>query len=1142
MSHHRSALGLFARTAVCIAVAAVSAPAMAQSTTAAVGGRITAPDGRPVAGAAVTIVHVESGSTSRTTTDAEGRYSARGLRVGGPYTLLITKDAVTERREGVFLDLGETLALDATIQTGTTTSLGTVAVTGSVASAKFTGTPMGAGTQISNRELNAYASIQRNLQDYARVDPRISQTDKERGEISALGQNSRFNKITIDGVNISDTFGLESNNLPTAKQPISIDAIESVQVKVSNYDVTEKGYTGANINAVTKSGTNDIKGSVYYVWRDEDLVGKRLNRTTGEYTNAPAFTEDTKGFTLGGPIIKDKLFFFVSHEQLESSKASPDFGPIGSSLTNVGITQSAIDGLTRIGRDTWRMDLGGSTPPTGTALTVKDTLLKLDWTISDAHRASLRYTKTDQTEPFFSNFGTRALSLSSHWYNQKKTVETVVGQWFADWTPTFSTELRLLTNDYESRPINNSTLPYMAFDFGGTVPTGVATGERTLHTGTERSRHFNELVTKTTDAYLGANWTLGNHELKFGGDLTQLKVFNAFLQDINGQYKFQCESGYTYSFGAINCATASTAQVEAAVLENFRLGRASSYQAQLPLPGKTLQDGVGRWKLNNTGLFLQDTWTVNDRLSVQLGARVDMADMPDKPIANAAAAAPMVAGNPATGTRQSGGFGLDNTVTPDGSNLFQPRIGFNWDLGGKKDRRMQLRGGVGLFQGAAANVWLSNPYSNTGVAMGFYGCGTSGELNGGTGNRAACLNNVTFSPDPANQPRPAGSPPAPNVDFLANNLTQPSVWKMNLAFEAELPWFGLEAGAEWIHTKVKQGIYYEHLNLGAVTRTGTDGRSLYYNNNGYNTNCWTAAGAISATATGCGGAVNSRSLNNTNYGNVLLAKGSSKGGGDALTLSLAQQPTRNFGWSVAYTRTTATEVSPLTSSVANSNYNARSIFNPNEEVAANSAYTTRDRVSGALNWSKAFIGNYRTTFGVFYEGRKGKPYSWTYYNDLNGDGIAGNDLMYIPSAPGSGQVVFAGGAAEEARFWDIVNAHPELSKSKGGTVSRNGSYSPWVNNFDLRLAQEIPGFLPKHKGVFAIDILNFGNLLNKRWGRIDEVAFQSAGGQARSFVNYKGLDANGKYVYSLGGLEDYTTRQTRGESQWAIQFTVRYEF
>jgi hypothetical protein len=243
-------------------------------------------------------------------------------------------------------------------------------------------------------------------------------------------------------------------------------------------------------------------------------------------------------------------------------------------------------------------------------------------------------------------------------------------------------------------------------------------------------------------------------------------------------------------------------------------------------------------------------------------------------------------------------------------------------------------------------------------------------------------------------------------------------------------------------------------------------------------------------------------------------------------------------------------VSPLTSSVANSNFNSRAIYNPNEEVAANSAYLVRDRVSAAVNWSRAFVGKYKTTVGLFYEGRKGKPYSWTYANDMNGDNVT-NDLMYIPSAPGGAGVVFrpaqnsglADNAAAEKRFWEIVNGSSALSASKGKVVSRNSSFAAFVNSFDLRFSQEVPGFTSRHKGVISLDILNVGNLLNKRWGRIDELRFESQGGQRRSFVNFGGIDANGNYVYYVDSkVTDYTTRQAKGESQWAAQITARYEF
>jgi hypothetical protein len=1136
----------FSRTALSVAVAmVVAAPALAQNTTAAIGGRVMGADGSPVAGAAVNIVHKESGSINRLVTDAEGRYAARGLRVGGPYTITVSKGSDKDSRDDVYLQLAESSTIDMKLGAAV---LQTVVITGA-ANSKINSASMGAGTNIGRKELDAYASIGRNLQDYARADPRLSQTDKERGEISAGGQNTRYNSITIDGVRTNDTFGLESNNLPTTKQPISIDAIQSVQVNLSNYDVTQQGYTGANINAVTKSGTNELKGSVYYVYRNDKWGEERYNKTAGTYFRPMPFREDTKGITLGGPIIQDKLFFFASYEELKSNRAQPEFGPVGSSLTNVAISQSAISALQTTAQSKYNFNPGEVIAES--ALSAKDTLLKLDWNISDQHRANVRLARTEQADTNNGSFGgysPTGLQLTSQWWNQSKVIDTVVGQWFADWTPTFSTELKLSNRNYNSVPLNNSVLPAMALQFSGAVPVGspagINGGNRFLNFGTEQSRHFNVLDTKTFDGYFGATWTLKDHELKFGGDMTNNKVYNAFLQNVNGNYTFNCTNSsatYTYSFGAITCASATSAQVEAAVLENFLKGRPSSYQVQVPVAGGTLENGVAQWSLQDTGLFLQDTWTVSKKLSFTAGVRLDRLSTSDRPASNAAAAAPTVVGKVTgtTVTRNTGGFGLDNSNTVDGQELVQPRVGFNYAFDGLESKKSQLRGGFGLFQGAAANVWLSNPYSNTGLATRFVGCGTNGW--------AACPSTGgIFSPDPANQSTNfSGATPAANVDFIGTGMGQPSVWKANLGVDTELPWGGLVVGAEWLGTKVKNGIYYRHLNLGDATRTGPDGRQMFFMPQSYDPACWSATGSLSTSGACAGG--RARALSNASFNNVLLATNTGDGGGNAVTLSLSGPRIMGAEWNVAYTRTDATEVSPLTSSVSNSNFNARSIFNPNEETSGNSAYLIKDRVNAAVNWSKALMGTYKTTFGLFYEGRTGKPYSWTYANDMNGDAVSGNDLMYIPKGPQSGEVVFAGDTAtsrvNEDRFWAIVNGDAALSAAKGGVVSRNSSFSPFVHNFDVRVSQEVPGFAPKHKGVISFDILNVGNLINREWGRIDEIGFSSGGGQRRTFVNYGGINAAGQYVYNVRSApDDYTLRQAKGESQWALQVTARYEF
>jgi Carboxypeptidase regulatory-like domain/TonB dependent receptor len=1094
----------FDRSAVCLAaVAVLSAPAWAQNTSAGIAGRVTDAAGNAVAGATVTIVHRESGSTVSASTDAAGRYAARGLRVGGPYRVQVTQGGRSEVRDGIFLGLAETTALD--LEIGASTQ--TITVTGR-ASPRIHRGAMGAGTSIGPQELAAQASIQRNLQDFARLDPRLSQTEKDRGEIAAAGQNSRYNSITIDSVRINDTFGIEANNLPTIKQPISIDAIQAVQVNISNYDVTQQGYTGANINAVTKSGTNDFKGSVYYVFRNDDLSGKRFFRRPDRLVTPAPFEDSTTGFTLGGPIVKDKLFFFVSYEELKSSRNAPTFGPIGAGLSDVGITDAQISAAQAAARAKG-FEIGEFSI-TNTDLSVKDTLLKLDWNISDRHRANLRYSKTEEANPIFPGYSANSLSLSSRNFVTAKTIESTVGQLFSDWTDSFSTEFKLSSRDYTSEPIRNARLPEIALVFTSPAPAGTATGNRTLRFGTEETRHFNRIETNTVNAYLAGNWSLGAHELKLGADIEKNEIFNAFVRQAWGLYTFE---------GADPVAL-------------FAANNPTAYTVQLPRAGFTLLDAAGIVTFENQGLFVQDTWTVNKKLSVTAGLRVDTLGANNAPVHNPTAQA---------------AFGLDNRNTLDGNRLLQPRLGFNYRLDPVDGRTSQLRGGLGLFQGSAASVWLINPYQNTGMVLNSVTCSLTTALRCPAGLFTADINNPAAIP---------GQPPAANVDFLAPGASQPAVWKMNLAWDAELP-MGFTVGAEWLHTRVKQGLTYRHLNLGNPTATAPDGRQLFWNAGGRNPACWDGnanpltTGACATNANNPQQRPTSRFLQNRNFNNVLVAEQTGEGRGNAITVSL-QQNLRSLGinWSAAFTHTTATEVSPLTSSTSNSQWANRSNYNPNEAVVANSGSLIRNRVNASVSWSRAFVGPYRTTFGVFYEGRSGRPYSWTFNNDMNGDGVQGNDLLYVPRDVGSGEVLFrlpgqtvaASGAAAEAKFWQIVDAHPALLKAKGGVVARNSDFGGFTNNIDVRLSQEVPGFTARHKGVFTLDILNFGNLLNKKWGRINEMTFNDGnGGFSRRWINYAGIE-NGKPVYSVNDPFEFVTKNNRGESAWAAQVTLRYEF
>ena len=326
---------------------------------------------------------------------------------------------------------------------------------------------MGAGTDITSEQLTGPDPAQ--LQDYACLDPRLSQTDRSaaRSRPAARTPASTRSRSTASP---PTTPSASKPTTPTLKQPISIDAIESVQVNISNYDVSQKGYTGANINAVTKSGTNSFGGSVYYVYRNDDFAGDRYNRTTDSYFAPPAFREETKGVTFGGPLIKDRLFFFAAYEELESSRNALTFGPLGSERTNVAITPTAIAGATSIasgyGFDAGEVDIAQS------VLTVKDSLVKLDANITENHRASLRWSKTEQSEPLFPTNFNNAISLSSHWYTQNKTIETVVGEPFSDWTENCSTAFKVSYRDYKSAPANNSRLPQIRLNFAGALPPG----------------------------------------------------------------------------------------------------------------------------------------------------------------------------------------------------------------------------------------------------------------------------------------------------------------------------------------------------------------------------------------------------------------------------------------------------------------------------------------------------------------------------------------------------------------------------------------------------------------------------------------------------------------------------------------------
>jgi hypothetical protein len=1107
---HRNSVRL-SKLSLALVAALAAAPVFAQSTSAGVGGVVTGADGQPVAGAEVTITHVDSGTISRVTTDANGRYTARGLRVGGPYSITVVKTgAGADTESGIYLDLNKINTVNAALHADVTTLDAVTAVGVSGGSSVFSATKMGSGTSVDQHTIEALPSVNGNIQDYMRLDPRVAFIDRASGSMSAGGQNPRFNSISIDGVSASDTFGLEGNNMPTRRQPVSLEAIEAIDVNLSNYDVTIAGAAGANVNAVTKSGTNEFHGSVYGTYRDGDWFGKN---PFGDKFNG--FTkESTYGATFGGPLVKDKLFFFANYEKFEQK--APGFDLSTTPLGKGSITQADVTRAQQIaqgyGIDAGSLESNGDT-------NLEEYALKLDWNINDAHRASFRYSKLDQSKLRINGIGSTTVSLSSYWYQHAKTVESYVGQVFSDWTENFSTEFKASYRDYSAVREIPTNAPSIAVYFGGNenAPAGDI-----LYLGTEANSQNNILSTKTWDFYGAGTLTMGDHDLKFGAQWSDNDIYNYFGRNSFGVYQF---------FG----------------LDNFAAGKWSRYDWNAETSPNSI---AAAYHNRNLGLFLQDTWYVNSNLTLTLGLRADKPSVDKNP--------PHVAGVENVVWATTGETGFDNSQVFSGKTLFQPRFGFNYTF--DSDRQMQLRGGVGLFQGDAPQVWLSNSYAN--AAYFNYvaytqqlrnACDQHSTAHTGTGSCAGVvLPALPFSPDGSNQNQPTGAGSTVyDLSLTGKDFDLPSIWKANLAFETETGWMGTVFSTEILMTDTKTGLYYKALNLGPGF-TGPDGRTLYYNPN------------VSLFSSGT-----QRFGRNPTYNNVYLIDNTGKGKSQQLTVSLTKpwSTDSDWSWSLGYTYTNATEVGSLTSSTASSGYTYQYSFNTGENLSRTARYEIKDRFSGSLDWNHKFFGDYTTHVGLVYEGRSGRPYSFVYTNDANGDTRTANDLFYVPA--GKGDVLFGtivGGkyvadAAMESSFFEWLDTKAMLSQYAGTYAPANAFRASWVNTFDLRLSQELPGLFMGHKSQLWVDVQNVGNLLNKKWGDVMDYGF-FADSRAATLV---GIDpVTHKYVYSYRDSSfnndgSFRTKGSRwgdsvtvangdadgfdqGISQWSVQVGFKYEF
>ncbi|MEZ5545471.1 MAG: TonB-dependent receptor [Lysobacteraceae bacterium] len=1053
----------------------MTSPLYAQQTSSGLSGRITDAEGAPLAGAEVIIVHAPSGTTSRAVTDAEGRYIARGLRVGGPYTVTITRDGFKgESSESVYLALGGVTAFDADLDSAAS-SLEAIEVVAVGGTSVFSSENKGVGTSVGGRQMQLTPSGSRSLDDVARLDPRISVIDAAGGAISVAGVNNRFNEISVDGLSQGDPFGLNSNGMPYVGSPISVDTIEAYDIKITDFDVSTD-VVGARINAVTKSGGNEFHGSVYYALKDADWVGKH-QATDAEY--AAFGTDKTYGFTVGGPILKDRLFFFANYEQ----QTITDFGGTG---TADGVDTGRIT-LEEVNRAIAIAQSLGMQPGTyGEAfandLETKRYLLKLDWNINDYHRASLTHQRTEEFRISPYDTGTSAVTLSSHYYNIDNITKNTSLQLFSDWSDNFNTEFKVSKQTFDQ--INGN-------DVDNTEVIITLPNNGRIFIGEDDNRHENQINTdKTTASFIG-NYYLGNHEIKGGVEYIKNDVFNLYGKTLHGEWQFNG-------------------------LDNFENGVFANYVIRRPAAGFTEADTAAALVYSQISPFIQDTWQVTNNLSLTYGVRVNV------PSANKA---------PFRTPGFEEYFGFPNDYKLGSSNkVIMPRVAFNYQF--ETERFSQLRGGVGVFQSIPPFVWLANPYQNNGVNA----------LRYTTRNNSA----VEFSSDPYNQPLPAGVGTAATmqVDAIDPDFKLPTVYKISLGYDAELPWWGLIGTVEYQNIQNKDGIFYKALNIGEAQGSMFDGRA--------NFRCSFGNGIFGNVFAQMNHSSNNCGNNDTFDRTSTMLSNTSKGASQALTFALNKPLSDNWFASLSYTFTHAKEVASDGSSQAWSSYQFVSRINPNQEFTTTAGRQVRDSIKATIGWEKAFFGDYKTSIAAYYNGHSGLPYTWLIDGDLNGDGVD-QDPAYVPLRDDP-NVSYGNATAEQIEaFHAFIDSNPHLSAYRGQIVGRNGDRYPWVNQVDLGIQQELPGFFKGHKSVLRLDIYNVLNMIDKSWG---ETWGGTRSDNSRDLANLAGIHADGTYQYDLGNFNNGSNSNTdrlfiydasntfpsRPVSRWSVMATLRYEF
>ena len=655
------------RIAIAVAMSiGISTAAFAQETSSGIAGKIVGPQGAPAAGTVITITHVPSGTTRTATVNDAGQFSANGLRVGGPYTIKVDSETYDDTTiSEVFLTLGETLPLNLSL--GAEQSVERISITASQISNVEFG-KMGPGATFNLEDLQTAPSADRDIKDLVRIDPRIS-ISEDNGEESIIcgGSHPRFSSLTVDGVRMNDSFGLNNNGYPTVRMPFSFDAIDQVAVEIAPFDVQYGGFTGCNVNAVTKSGTNEVHGSAFFDYSSDSLSGDKIE---GKTVDRGDYTTKRYGVNVGFPLLADTLFGFVSYEKLEGAQIFTY-----DALTNGSVTMDEVNRAIQIAKDVYGYDAGGM--PASAPVEDEKLLVKLDWNINDSHRASLVYNYNDGFVIDQSDESNSTLTLSNHFYKRGATLDAVVASLYSDWSENFSTEVRIGRTKLDNEQRSTDA----ASGFGEVQISSLENGGQ-IFLGPDDSRQSNDLNWDNTTVKIAGTYYLDDHTITGGYELESLDVFNLFMQHTTGEYRFGGDRNRNTNGGASG-------------LDDFELGIADDVYYNNSAGTNIPDDAAANFSYKTQAVYIQDEWVMDD-VTLMFGLRYDWISSSDKPNENALF---------------ESRYGITNQATFDGISLLQPRFGFNWSASDS----LEVRGGFGLYSGGNPNVYLSNSYSNDGV-------------------------------------------------------------------------------------------------------------------------------------------------------------------------------------------------------------------------------------------------------------------------------------------------------------------------------------------------------------------------------------------------------------------------------------------